>query len=91
MSKCIQKRDVSSHSPASFPAHLPLSWWTELPLKAANCNKGEERSTDLVGILLHQLANFAGTAVRRLDDQPAGIVLLGGLRQQLLQHRDDRA
>lgn len=46
----------------------------------ADCGEREERRTDLVGILLHQLPNFAGASVRRLDDQPAGVVLLRGLR-----------
>lgn len=87
----VHSENVSSHSPASLPPLLPPSWWTEQPLKAADCGEGEQRRTDLVGVLLHQLPNFAGAAVRRLDDQPAGIVLLRGLRQQLLQHRDDRA
>lgn len=41
-------------------------------------------------MLLHQLPHFDGAAVRGLDDQPAGVVLLRGLGQQLLQHGNDR-
>jgi len=66
-----------------------VSWWKELLERAVDCSKEEECCTNLVGVLQHQLAHFVGTAVCGLDDQPAGIVLLCGLRQQLLQHRDD--
>lgn len=41
-------------------------------------------------MLLHQLPHFDGAAVRGLNDQPAGVVLLRGLGQQLLQHGNDR-
>lgn len=51
-----------------------------------DCSNMTDCSTNLVRILLHQLSHFGGTAVCSLDDQPTGIVLLCGLRQQLLQH-----
>lgn len=61
-----------------------------MPLEqAVHCSKMTDWCTHLVGILLHQLSHFGGAAVCCLDDQPTGIVLLRGLRQQLLQHGDD--
>lgn len=72
--------------------YIPQPWCPDgkgLSERAVARSKEKECSTNLVGILQHQLSHFAGTAVCGLDDQPAGIVLLCGLRQQLLQHRDD--
>lgn len=54
--------------------------------QAVDCSNMTDCCTNLVRILLHQLSHFGGTAVCCLDDQPTGIVLLRGLRQQLLQH-----
>lgn len=68
---------------------LLVSWWKEFLERAVDCSKEKECCTNLVRIFLHQLPHFVGTAVCCLNDQPAGIVLVCRLRQQLLQHRDD--
>lgn len=54
--------------------------------QAVDCTNKTDCCTNLVRILLHQLSHFGGAAVCCLDDQPTWIVLLCGLRQQLLQH-----
>lgn len=54
------------------------------------CSEEKACRTNFVRILLHQLPYFAGAAVGCLNDKAAGVVLLCGLRQQLLQHGDDR-
>lgn len=77
---------TESLSPLNSPPPVLVSWWKELLERAVDCGREKECCTNLVRILLHQLPHFVGTAVCCLNDQPAGIVLLCGLRQQLLQH-----